>query len=73
MQVRHLGRGRVDEESNKNIQKGESIVKKVISLTQILVCAFFYNSNLSFLLSIMLQSTTKRGHPRKSLTVYNLK
>ena len=49
-QVRHLGRGKgLNEESNKKTEKGESVAKKVISLTQILLCTFFCNSNPSFL------------------------
>ena len=40
-----FGKGEeLDEESNKNAQKRKRAVKKVISLTQILLCNFFCNS-----------------------------
>ena len=40
-----FGKGEeLDEKSNKKAQKGERVVKKVISLTQISLCIFFCNS-----------------------------
>ena len=73
MQVRHLERGseQTEKATKSNIGK-RARSQKVLPLTQILQCTFFYNSIFIPPWFLVLQQAIKRAHPRKRLPM-NLK